>query len=220
MSLLSPSLQGEVDPSQVHKALESIREKKMARFIPWGPASIQVALSKKSPYTKSAHRVSGLMMANHTSIHSLFATAVSQYKKLRQRGAFLDQYKKQKIFSDGLEEFDSSAEIVTNLVEEYKASDKSDYLQWSGRKQKRGTVSYPTQTERRSLGDFAVSECVLFAWGRWCCCLFRGESATDEATSSSSAIGAAATAERGPSDPRERARYAAASSSSDDPTQY
>ena len=129
MSLLN-IIQGEVDPSQVHKALESIREKKMARFIPWGPASIQVALSKKSPYTKSAHRVSGLMMANHTSIHSLFANTLRQYKTLRARGAFLDQYKKQKIFSDGFEEFDSSAEIVKNLVDEYKAADKSDYLQW------------------------------------------------------------------------------------------
>jgi tubulin gamma len=129
MSILN-IIQGEVDPSQVHKALESIREKKMAKFIPWGPASIQVALSKKSPYTRSAHRVSGLMMANHTSIHSLFEKALRQYKTLRARGAFLDQYKKQKIFSDGLDEFDSSAEIVRNLVDEYKAADKSDYLQW------------------------------------------------------------------------------------------
>lgn len=41
----------------------------MAHFIDWGPASIQVALSKKSPYIETAHKVSGLMMANNTSIH-------------------------------------------------------------------------------------------------------------------------------------------------------
>jgi tubulin gamma len=29
---------------------------------------VQVALSRKSPYVKTAHKVSGLMMANHTSI--------------------------------------------------------------------------------------------------------------------------------------------------------
>lgn len=62
-------IQGEVDPTQVHKSLQRIRERKMARFIPWGPASIQVALSRKSSYIKTAHRVSGLMMANHTGIH-------------------------------------------------------------------------------------------------------------------------------------------------------
>lgn len=95
-------IQGEVDPTQVHKSLQRIRERKLAEFIPWGPASIQasrfdacltrcdtlalptsvlfdmrvvmelqVALSRKSPYIKTAHRVSGLMMANHTDIHTV-----------------------------------------------------------------------------------------------------------------------------------------------------
>ena len=53
-------IQGDVDPSQVHKSLQRIRERKLANFIEWGPASIQVALSRKSPYVKTAHRVSGL----------------------------------------------------------------------------------------------------------------------------------------------------------------
>lgn len=61
-------IQGEVDPTQVHKSLLRIRERKLAQFVPWGPAGIQVALSKKSPYVKTAHKVSGLMLANHTSI--------------------------------------------------------------------------------------------------------------------------------------------------------
>lgn len=64
-------LQGEVDPTQVHKSLQRIRERKLAQFIPWGPASIQVALSRKSPYIQSTHRVSGLMLANHTNISSV-----------------------------------------------------------------------------------------------------------------------------------------------------
>lgn len=70
LTLLSLS-QGEVDPTQVHKSLQRIRERKLAQFIPWGPASIQVALSRKSPYIQSAHRVSGLMLANHTNISSV-----------------------------------------------------------------------------------------------------------------------------------------------------
>lgn len=64
-------IQGEVDPTQVHKSLQRIRERKLAQFIPWGPTSIQVALSKSSPYVQSSHRVSGLMLANHTSISSV-----------------------------------------------------------------------------------------------------------------------------------------------------
>jgi len=36
-------IQGDVDPADVHKSLQRIREKKIAKFIPWGPASIQVS---------------------------------------------------------------------------------------------------------------------------------------------------------------------------------
>lgn len=61
-------IQGDVDPTDVHKSLLRIRERRLAQFIPWGPASIQVALTKRSPYIPMNHRVSGLMLANHTSI--------------------------------------------------------------------------------------------------------------------------------------------------------
>jgi hypothetical protein len=42
----------------------------------------QVALSKKSPYVQSAHRVSGLMLANNTSIRHLFNKIIRDYDKL------------------------------------------------------------------------------------------------------------------------------------------
>ena len=63
-----------MDPTQIHKSLQRIRERKLAQFIPWGPASIQVALSRKSPYVTTSHRVSGLMLANHTSISTVTIT--------------------------------------------------------------------------------------------------------------------------------------------------
>ncbi|RKP22429.1 tubulin gamma chain, partial [Syncephalis pseudoplumigaleata] len=84
-------IQGEADPTDVHKSLLRIRERRLASFIPWGPASIQVALTRKSPYTQTTHRVSGLMLANHTSIASLFKRTLDQYDRLRRRNAFLDQ---------------------------------------------------------------------------------------------------------------------------------
>jgi len=123
-------IQGEADPTEVHKSLLRIRERRLAQFIPWGPASIQVAISRKSPYIETHHRVSGLMLANHTSIASLFKRTIDQYDKLRKRGAFLDQYKKTRIFSDGLEEFDSSKEIVQELIDEYEACESPDYINW------------------------------------------------------------------------------------------
>ena len=77
-------------PRQVHKSLQRIRERKLANFIPWGPASIQVALSRKSPYLPSAHRVSGLMMANHTNISSVSAFPLHSTgtPRLQCRGPF------------------------------------------------------------------------------------------------------------------------------------
>ena len=123
-------IQGEVDPTQVHKSLQRIRERKLAQFIPWGPASIQVALSRKSPYIPSAHRVSGLMMANHTSISTLFDKTCRQFDKLKKREAFLEQFRKMDMFKDNLDEMDESREIIQQLIDEYQAATKADYISW------------------------------------------------------------------------------------------
>jgi tubulin gamma len=121
-------IQGEADPTDVHKSLLRIRERRLATFIPWGPASIQVALTKKSPYLQNVHRVSGLMLANHTSVATLFKRIVVQYEKMRKRNAFLEQYKKEAPFSEGLGEFDEAKEVVMGLIGEYEAAERDDYL--------------------------------------------------------------------------------------------
>ncbi|KAH8698517.1 putative gamma tubulin MipA [Talaromyces proteolyticus] len=121
-------IQGEADPTDVHKSLLRIRERRLASFIPWGPASIQVALTKKSPYIQHTHRVSGLMLANHTSVATLFKRIVQQYDRLRKRNAFLDQYKKEAPFADGLGEFDEAKSVVVDLIKEYEAAEKENYL--------------------------------------------------------------------------------------------
>jgi len=123
-------IQGEVDPTQVHKSLQRIRERKLAKFIKWGPASIQVALSRQSPYIQQTHKVNGLMMANHTSIAQLFDRCIKQYDKLRSRNAFLENYRQEPMFADGLEEFDRAREVVESLSEEYKAAETDDYIKW------------------------------------------------------------------------------------------
>ena len=118
----------EADIAQVHKSLLRIRERRLASFIPWGPASIQVALTKKSPYLPNTHRVSGLMLANHTSIATLFKRVVATYDKLRKRNAFLEAYKKHSLFSDGFGEFDEARAVVTDLIEEYEEAETEGYL--------------------------------------------------------------------------------------------
>ncbi|KAJ0165579.1 Tubulin gamma chain [Colletotrichum tanaceti] len=121
-------IQGEVDPTDVHKSLLRIRERRLATFIPWGPASIQVALTKRSPYIPMAHRVSGLMLANHTSIATLFKRILRQYDGMRKRNAFMEGYKKTAPFAENLDEFDEAREVVSDLIQEYEAAEDSDYL--------------------------------------------------------------------------------------------
>ena len=70
------------------------------------------------------------MLANHTSISSLFARTLQQYDKLRKREAFLEQFRKQEMFAESLEELDNSREVVQSLVDEYLAATRADYLNW------------------------------------------------------------------------------------------
>ena len=68
------------------------------------------------------------MLANHTGINTLFKRIVGQYHRLRKRKAFLEQYKREEPFRDGLGEFDSTREVVMELIGEYEEAEKANYL--------------------------------------------------------------------------------------------
>ncbi|THU72836.1 hypothetical protein C4D60_Mb04t16410 [Musa balbisiana] len=122
-------IQGDVDPTQVHESLQRIRERKLVNFIEWGPASIQV---------------SGLMLANHTSIRHLFSKYLGQYEKPRKTQAFFDNYRKFPICpqqDNDLSEFDESREIIESLVDEYKAWESPDYIKWGMEEQGQASVA-------------------------------------------------------------------------------
>ncbi|KIJ34608.1 hypothetical protein M422DRAFT_782767 [Sphaerobolus stellatus SS14] len=123
-------IQGDVDPTEVYQCLLRIRERQLANFVPWGPSCPQIVPTRKSPYVTSSHRVSGVMLANHTSIASLFKRMLDQYDRLRKRNAFLENYKKEKMFENGLEEFDDSRATVEELLKEYKACESPDYISY------------------------------------------------------------------------------------------
>jgi len=133
-------IQGDVDPTQIQKSLAKIRDRGLAPFIEWGPASIQVALARRSPYIKTPHKVSGLMMANHTSIRHLFSRCTDQFDRLFRKKAFLDNYLSMKradgqpAWTGDVEaEFIDAREIVQELAEEYKACERPDYMSWASR---------------------------------------------------------------------------------------
>ena len=133
ISILNIIQGNDIDPTQIHKALQRMREKRHYHadmpFIPWGPASIQVALARKSPYLQHRHKVSGFMLANHTSMAELFERLLKQYDRIKSRNAFLDNFRKEECFQDSMmEEFDNSREVVQSVMDEYRACERPDYV--------------------------------------------------------------------------------------------
>lgn len=56
---------------------------------------------------------------------------VNQFDRLRKVGAFIDNYRAHgSLFADSLEEFDESREVVVSLIDEYKACQKEDYIDY------------------------------------------------------------------------------------------
>ena len=49
---------------------------------------------------------------------------------MRKRNAFLDNYKKEPMFKDSLEDFDDSQYAIESLIKEYKAAETKNYLEW------------------------------------------------------------------------------------------
>ena len=121
---------GEADSSQVYSGLQRIKERGLARFVPWGPAGIDVCLGRRSPFLPATNRVSGLLLANHTSIARLFHATLAQYDRLRSKKAYLSQFSKEPYFKDDLNfaEMDESRAVVQDVADEYCAATKPDFI--------------------------------------------------------------------------------------------
>lgn len=83
------------------------------------------------------------MLANHTSIHTLFERILLQYTKLKSRNAFVTNYTNTNIFGQTMDEFINSEEVVTALVEEYKAAEHADYVNWGMSDYGMADIGYP-----------------------------------------------------------------------------
>lgn len=69
------------------------------------------------------------------SLFQLFESSCQQYDKLRKREAFLEQFRKEDIFKENFDELDTSREIVQQLIDEYHAATRPDYISWGTQEQ-------------------------------------------------------------------------------------
>ena len=62
--------------------------------------------------------------------------SLNQYDKLRTRGAFLEQFRKEEVFRGDpeLRQFAESRQVVQQLIEEHEAATRSDYIHWGTQK--------------------------------------------------------------------------------------
>ena len=67
------------------------------------------------------------MMANHTSIATLFEKCLQQYQRLMSRRAFLENYRKEAIFAENFDEFTDSTEVTQCLMQEYRDAELNDF---------------------------------------------------------------------------------------------
>ncbi|CAO2645407.1 Tubulin gamma-1 chain [Lemmus lemmus] len=65
----------------------------------------------------------------------LFERTCRQFDKLRKREAFMEQVRKEDIFKDNFDEMDTSREIVQQLIDEYHAATRPDYISWGTQEQ-------------------------------------------------------------------------------------
>lgn len=65
----------------------------------------------------------------------MFKKGLGEFDKLYKKRAFLDQFKKQKMFEENFDELEASRQVVQDLVDEYAAATKPDYIDWSMNKE-------------------------------------------------------------------------------------
>jgi tubulin gamma len=82
------------------------------------------------------------MLANHTSIAQLMQGISDSFNSLFKKKVFLDNFRREDMFKNDLEEFNDSQEVVSKVIDEYIASERNDYLEWGENQNKSDFMQY------------------------------------------------------------------------------
>ena len=117
-------IQGDIQASEYRKQVLGMRENENIEFAPSFVASLQLAVAKRSPYVEHRTKLSGLGLINSTGVADMFKRTLKQFNQLYTRGAFLNEYRKQPVFGEGLPEFEAARDAISTIVKEYELMEK------------------------------------------------------------------------------------------------
>ncbi|SCU93736.1 LAMI_0E15412g1_1 [Lachancea mirantina] len=122
------SLVGSVDQNDVTRAI--LKSQQRVKFPAWSSTALHVNFGKKSIYNVSPNSdcVSGMMLANTSSVTMLLQKACSGFDVLFKKGAFLHMYQNGRMFQNDWEEFLESRETIQFVIDEYTAAEQENYL--------------------------------------------------------------------------------------------
>jgi len=114
-----------------------MKAKDRIKFVPWCSSIVHTAfgLKPKAGANNSSVQddsMSGLMLANSTSVVPLFVKIANQYDQLMRRSAFLNKYVNSDYdteIGDIMAEFSESREVLQDQIDEYSRSESIEYIQ-------------------------------------------------------------------------------------------
>ena len=120
-------IDGDVDAVELNRDLQRVRASSNTNFISWAPSNIQVALSRRSPYSPSKNRVTGCMLANYTGIRHVLQKHLDGVTKMYSSKAFMTNYENACKDFDINQDIRDSMRVVQSLIEEYTAVENPNY---------------------------------------------------------------------------------------------
>nr|AAC08441.1 gamma-tubulin [Entamoeba histolytica] len=120
--------QGDVSYDEINEALQRFTDRRLAEFVPWNKEAIKVVHTRVSPLVKRGNRMSGMLLANNTSIRYYFQDILKAFDQMFKKRVYLQTDR------DNLRkfpEFEESKEIVKCVIEEYAKAESIEYSHYS-----------------------------------------------------------------------------------------
>ncbi|KAI6192405.1 Tubulin gamma-1 chain-like protein [Aphelenchoides bicaudatus] len=118
-------IQGHIADVNIDDIILKMHERQKFTYPPWSGVRLGTAISVSSPYVKRDNKVSGLLLANHTSIANMFDQITTQCESLLRKKLHFHHFKD---YDDAESNLKSSFGKVRQLIDMYDSATRQDFL--------------------------------------------------------------------------------------------